>query len=73
MLLSMRWPVLLVVMALADCGGGTQSYWSDDDAGHCVEHASQQTCHARNGPCDDGGPPDEGNFNATAALVPCTP
>ena len=70
----MRWLVLVAIITLA-CGGGIQTYWSNDDAGHCVEHASQQYCHVSTGPCDDGGPAntDAGDLGNTASIVTCTP
>lgn len=72
-----RAPLFALSAVLVACGGTIQPYWSDDDAGNCVEHASRQYCHFLSGPCDDGGPPDSSGNPASSpqqeAIVTCTP
>jgi hypothetical protein len=65
--------VLVAAAALLACGGSIQTYWADDDAGRCVEHASERYCRVSVGPCDDGGPPDSGTKDLANAIVTCTP
>lgn len=65
---------LAATAALAGCGS-IQTYWSNDDAGRCVEHASQQYCRLSTELCVDSGPPtsDAGDLGATGNVMPCTP
>ena len=71
----MRLGATFVLLAsLAACSGGIRPYWSNDDAGHCLEHASpsvEKECQVRTGDCVDGGPPDVDIL--TIGDVPCTP
>jgi hypothetical protein len=71
----MRYVVLSIATTMAafmDCSGGIRPYWSSDDAGHCLEHASpsvEKECQVAMGDCIDGGPPDTG---ANFLYMPCT-
>ncbi len=69
---------VVVFATLLACNGNIAPYWSENDAGYCVEHRTdQQHCHSCTGACNDGGPPETPETGTLdypcMAIVECTP